>query len=360
MRRPRHHALLVFALSTMAGVYFASQVRLAYPAALRPSWTDALAINLVYYWAWGAAVPVVAALQRRFGFAPGRRLRSAAAHLAAAIALTVAEILLSAIVLTVMGVYEPPFLVQAPMAVQVNFHSSFPTYWLILAVLVALDYAEKYRARDLRAAQLEHNLAQARLDALRLQLNPHFLFNALNSISALMFVDVNRAETMIRKLGELLRASLDRGHGPEITLADELDLLQRYLDIETIRFEDRMSVAFDVDPATRGALVPALVLQPLVENAVRHAVAARATGGRIEVSARRANGLLLLSVADDGPGPGVAPRAEGVGLGNTRERLTAIYGRTDALSMYTVETGGCRVELRLPFRGGGAEAETRA
>jgi two-component system LytT family sensor kinase len=335
--------LLVFVLSTVAGLYFAAQAHLADPSPVRKGWWGALGVNLAYYWGWGATVPVISVISRRFPLGSGRRLWNFGAHLATAAMLTAAEI-----TLTVLLVCPAPTLRIVTTKIGANFYSGFPTYWLILFVLLTLDYHGKYQDRELRAARLERQLAEAGLNALRTQLNPHFLFNALNSVSSLMYADAAAADTMIRKLGELLRLSLDRTRGPEIPLREELDFVQRYLDIERLRFEDRLQVKLDIERAALCALVPAFALQPLVENAVHHAIAPR-KGGHVEISALIDESWLWLAVTDDGPGIREGS-AEGVGLANTRARLEHLYGRADALRFVTLEDGRLRVELVLPFR----------
>jgi two-component system LytT family sensor kinase len=344
MPRRLRSGLIVFAISTIIGLYFATEARLFDPAPVRKDWWGALGVNLAYYWAWGAAVPLVAALSRRFPLvASGRRLLNFGALVATGTVVTVAVI-----TLTVFIVCPAPTLRIVTFRVTANFYSGFLIYWLILFVVLSLDYHRRYQNRELRAARLEQLLSEARLNALRMQLNPHFLFNSLNSVSSLMYVDTAAADTMIRKLGELLRLSLDRTRGPEVRLQQEVEFVERYLDIEHVRFEDRLQVRFEIDPETLHALVPAFVLQPLVENAVHHAVAPR-EGGRVEIAARRDQGWLRLAVTDDGPGL-KAGSTEGVGLANTRSRLEHLYGDSDALRLVSLEDGRLRVEIVVPFR----------
>jgi two-component system, LytTR family, sensor kinase len=310
-------AIVVFALSTAAAFYFAAQEHLAWPVPVRQPWSDALAINLAHYWTWGATVPVVAALARFSPVGSGWRVWSLGIHLIAAVILTLAEIVLVMLVLWSLGIDTRPVTATLVKAkVVANFYSSFPTYWLILFVVLTLDYQGKYRDRELTAERLERQLAEARLDALRAQLNPHFLFNALNSISSLMYVDAAAADTMIRKLGDLLRVSLNRGRGADIRLRDELNFVQGYLEIERLRFEDRLKVSLEIEEAVLDATVPAFTLQPLVENAVHHAIAPR-RGGRVDISAWQDESWLHLAVTDDGPGMPEQLR-EGLGLANTR------------------------------------------
>jgi sensor histidine kinase YesM len=185
-----------------------------------------------------------------------------------------------------------------------------------------------------------------------MQLNPHFLFNTLHAISALVDRDPAGVRRMIARLSELLRSTLEEGAQPERTLERELAFLSRYLEIMQLRFQGKLEVEMDVDPAARAALVPTLILQPLVENAVKHGIANRSGGGRIELRARREGQRVVLSVRDNGPGPGspAGPAPTGVGLRNTEERLRQTYGEPGALSLGGAEGGGAIAEIRIPYR----------
>ena len=206
------------------------------------------------------------------------------------------------------------------------------------------------RERALRAETLAH---EARLAALRYQLNPHFLFNTLNAISTLVVDGRNgEASRVIARLGDLLRATLDRAEGDTVSLTDELELVRRYLDIEQIRLGPRLTVHIDVAPEAWVARVPSLLLQPLVENAIRHGVAVREEGGRVTILASREGATLRLTVADDGPGlphSDTGPRGAGIGLANTRERLAQLYGGAHRLEIGESDAGGLRVSVVLPF-----------
>lgn len=202
-------------------------------------------------------------------------------------------------------------------------------------------------------ARAQEQLAAAQLHSLRLQLQPHFLFNTLNTIIALIGPEPRAAERMVAGLSELLRASLRLADEQEVPLARELDHLRLYVDIQQTRFGDRLDVDLEVDPAVHGALVPSLLLQPLVENAIRHGISPRATGGRISVRARRDADELRLEVEDDGVGvaasDGLLPR-EGVGIGNTRERLRRLHGRQQRFAYESRPGSGFAVTIALPFR----------
>ena len=199
--------------------------------------------------------------------------------------------------------------------------------------------------------QLEARLARAQLQSLRLQLHPHFLFNTLNTVNALIGTDSHAAERVISGLSELLRMSLSSASEQEVSLAKELDLIAHYIEIQQIRFQDRLTVTFRIDPDARHALVPNLVLQPLVENAIRHGIAPRAAPGHVMVTATKREGRLELSVVDDGVGEN--PRADhrdGVGLGNTRARLLSLYGGDHRFEAGSASSGGFAVHIEIPYR----------
>jgi signal transduction histidine kinase len=233
----------------------------------------------------------------------------------------------------------------------------FLAYLDVVVVAHAFYYARELRARELKASQLETRLAEARLDVLRMQIHPHFLFNTLNSIATLMHRDVASAERMLVLLGDLLRDSLARGASQTASLERELEFLDKYIEIESNRFGDRLSVVRDVDPATLSAEVPSLLLQPLVENALRHGLARKPGPGRLTLCAALADGSLEIRVRDDGPGvpDGVVVPETGVGLANTRARLEEMYGRGQSFDTRVPEGGGFEVVVRLPYRPSGVD-----
>jgi two-component system, LytTR family, sensor kinase len=224
------------------------------------------------------------------------------------------------------------------------------TLWMGLVYL--FDRYSESRDREVRVAQLETELTRVRLSALEGQLRPHFLFNVLNTISSVMYEDVAAADTMLARLADLLRRTLRRPEGAEIPLAEEIETLELYLDIMRVRFAERLSVDVQVDDAVRAAAVPALVLQPLVENALRHGDPGPGVPARIAVRARRDDGSLLLEVEDNGPGlSGTQADAvgKGVGLANTTRRLEQLYGKGQALTLSNLTEGGLRVAVALPY-----------
>jgi two-component system, LytTR family, sensor kinase len=226
-------------------------------------------------------------------------------------------------------------------------------YSLIAAGIHALDYYRQYQAQALAASQLEAQLAQTKLHLLKMQLHPHFLFNTLNSISALLHEDIEQADLMIERLGDFLRLTLDNSTAQELTLREELEFLSCYLSIEQIRLQERLAVAIDAEPHTLDALVPSLILQPIVENAIRHGIAPRTGAGRLEVRARYRESVLTLTVRDNGPGlaaAGNGKSGKGMGLAITRARLERLYGTHHRFELVNAAGGGLLVTLEIPFQ----------
>jgi signal transduction histidine kinase len=222
-------------------------------------------------------------------------------------------------------------------------------YFSLLGVEHAIFYFVQARDRETQAARLEAQLADARLGALRMQLQPHFLFNSLNAITVIVRdKDTATATRMLEQLGEMLRRVMRADRPQEVTVAEELDFVRQYLGIEQVRFSDRLRPVFDVAPGVQTAAVPEFLLQPLVENALRHGLAKRIEATLLRIEARREGDELVLAVIDDGPG--LAEAGEGVGLGTTRERLATLYGPRARLELVSLPEGGARVTVRLPYR----------
>lgn len=292
--------------------------------------------------------PLVFILARRFPLVRGTLARRLPLHLTAAIALCAAWALAGCALSYALfrafpyggGVFDW-FLTSLPFGVAV--------YFAVLGVEHAIFYFVEARERETQAARLEAQLAEARLGALRTQLQPHFLLNSLNAITVIVRDrDTTTATRMLEQLGDMLRRVMRPDRPQEVPLRDELEFVRQYLGIESVRFSDRLRPAFAVDDATLGAAVPEFVLQPLVENAVRHGLAQRSGATLLRIEARREGDQLVLSVTDDGPGP--ADAAEGVGLGATRERLATLHGDRARLELVRTAGGGARVTVRLPYR----------
>jgi two-component sensor histidine kinase len=259
-------------------------------------------------------------------------------------------------------VYNPPLSPNDVLPVQrvrrLWFMNEFIVYVAILSAAFARNYFLRYRARreeainlQAQAAQLQAQLADARLAALRTQLNPHFLFNTLHAISALVERDPRGVRRMIARLSELLRTTLEGAEEQEIPLRQEIAFIERYLDIMQIRFQGRLEVDMQIEPDAREALVPNLILQPLVENAVKHGVSKLEGIGRITIVGRREGARIVLQVCDNGPAfQGELPQAgEGVGLRNTRARLSQLYGSDQSISLRAANGGGLIAEVSFPY-----------
>jgi two-component system LytT family sensor kinase len=226
-------------------------------------------------------------------------------------------------------------------------------YFTIVAIESAMRYHRRFEFGRIRNIKLTGQLAGARLHALKLQLHPHFLFNALNSLSELMREDPAAAEKMIRNLEMFLRLTVNHDHLQEVPFEKELEFLKCYLAIENVRYQDRLNVKMEIEPQTMKVIVPNLMLQPIVENAIRHGIAPRSSRGRIEIQAKRDNGMLQLSVRDNGPGISKSKKKEiskrsGLGLSNTRERLIQLYGDNHRFELMNAPEGGLIVILEIP------------
>lgn len=341
---------LVFAFWTLIGLSFAFQFYISSAkAGLEVTWKQAVSYALGDWYVFAIlSVPVVW-LARRFNFDPDKRARSVAFHVLASLLFSFTYMVLRALV----GCWQSTSnFAEAfqPLLVK-TWHFNLLIYWVIVAVSFAFDYYGKFRERELRAAELEKNLMQAKLQALQMQLNPHFLFNSLHSISALMHQNVDAADRMIVRLSDLLRAALQNSDAQEVTLRDELKFLQCYLEIEQIRFGPRLTVTMKISPDTLNARVPNLILQPLFENAIRHGIEPHAKPGVIELHTQRDNGKLTLDVSDNGAGLSNAnPLNEGVGLSNTRARLRTLYGEAHNFELSNRPEGGLRVRVTIPFQ----------
>lgn len=229
-----------------------------------------------------------------------------------------------------------------------SFLYDFFFFAAVLGVVQAIEYARSLREGALRASELQARLSTARLEILRSELQPHFLFNTFHSISTLMHRDVDAADRMLTQLGDLLRLSLQRKSVQEVPLREELAVLEPYLNILRIRFGDRLSIREDVDPSLLDVAVPLFILQPLVENAIQHGIARRAGAGRIEIRACAAGDSVQITVFDDGAGPSHENHREGIGLSNTRMRLEQLYGPGGQLFLKSHPESGTEATLMIP------------
>src|SRR5687767_9635055 len=352
--RPR----VIFGVATALGFFSAFQGY--YYVSTFTDWPASLplllALNLGYWYSWACLTPAILWLSR---WAPLERdtwKRAVAVHIPGVfiattlhVALTVAS---QTLTVSIVGLEQRSWQTEAQSMFFHNFDWEMMTYWAIVGLSHALRYHSEARDRALRESQLETHLVEAQLQALQRQLQPHFLFNTLNTISALMHRNIDAADNMIAKLSDLLRLSLQNVSVQEVTLKQELDFLSKYLEIEQTRFRDRLTVVFDVQPDTLDALVPNLVLQPLVENSIKHGIGPRPTPGQIQIRTRRLGSMLELEVKDNGVGLSAARLTDfnrGIGLANTRSRLQHLYGSSHRFEFRQPPAGGLSVLIAIPL-----------
>lgn len=334
---------LIFSLYT----YFTQQIFGRRAADL----THALQIGMTTWYLTGLLTPFILEFTNRFRIERENLLSRVLVHVGAGIAFSVLHSILLFGFLWMINIdmlHRP-----GKFIMMIVRHGSFDfmVYCAIVSVAHALDFYRKLRERELRASKLQTQLATAQLQALRNQLHPHFLFNTLHAISSLIYEDVRAADTMIRKLSDLLRLNLESSALQKAPLSKELEFLDLYLDIMKTRFQDRLTVSFAIDPETLEAVVPYLILQPLVENALRHGIESKAGPGTVIISARRTDATLELIVEDDGIGlpDGASNIIMGVGLRNTIERLEQLYGDAGSFTIDSRDQGGVRAVIALPF-----------
>jgi signal transduction histidine kinase len=348
-RTPR--LALVAAGWTLAGVILATQAWMSAPSRDESvTWTRSLGIWLAWGYLWALLTPLAIEIDRRFPFARPCRLRAALVHGAAGLALAALNLALFAMVAPGVNAVsvESSWVATFSRLLATAFLMNVPVYWLIIGVAQALRGAREARERERRALQLETQLAEARLLMLRAQLEPHFLFNTLNTIAVLMRDNVDAADRVLVLLSGLLRRALDTSTLAEVQLREEVAFLQAYLALEKIRFADRLSYRFDIEAQLLEVRVPSLILQPLVENAIRHGLAEHADFGQICIAAARRGDWLQLTVSDNGAGLG-ADAPVGVGLSNTRSRLRLLYGCRHSFELSAAPGGGAVARIMIPL-----------
>ena len=345
-RRPISSYALFTGLLSLVSLFTAVHMYVVYMERSPIDWREAVLSGFATWYPWLLLGPGVFWLANRFPLEPGRLGVSLLVHVPASFASGVLHGLLRALV--------GPFVDSKPIPVSrfivFQLLLTVLSYWVLASAYQAIVNYRRYRERELRASQLENRLAQAHLEALRMQLNPHFLFNTLHAISALIRRDPDAADDMVTQLSELLRMTLDNVGKQEVSLREELDFLQRYLDIQQTRFKDRLLVTLDIPPDTLDHRIPNQALQPIVENAIRHGLDGRPAGGRIEIASRLEERQLVVTVRDDGAGikTDMAPAHGGIGLTNTRARLRQLYGAEAGLDLACHPDGGAIATLRIP------------
>ena len=375
LREPRALWLFLIAISAAYAV-FASVVSVSYTAiyglsrwTLRPDTTAIfpflVLMNLVTWVGYAMWVPAIFWLGRRFRFDRHGWWRALLVHGPASLVITSVHL---AFVGTsrwfLQGVRggDPELMTTILDAFFRTVDQTLPVYWAIIGLQHAVDYYRQARAREVRAARLETRLLSSQLQALQQQLHPHFLFNTLHAISTLVHRDPDKADLMIERLSDLLRITLRKVGEQEVELAEELEYLRAYLDIEQVHFGPRLRIEYRIDAAALDVLVPTLILQPMVENAIRHGLEPLVRPGTLTIEAQADGDLLWLRVRDDGVGFAKSfSRQDGVGVANTRSRLDRLYGENASLTMREQVSGGVKIEISMPLRRpapGASTAET--
>lgn len=348
------HRLRTVALSFVG--WSALGVLFALPQRMAPDWTLVLKGSLSDWWSWALIAMLIVAIDRRLPLSDRQIGWRLLCHVPLSVVLTILFAYLSGTIAVVLGVRPLSRVASSEILVR-NLQGmvlwNILVYWLIYGAWLAKQYHERFLSSEVRRERLERLSTEARLHALRLQLDPHFLFNALNTISSQVEADPRLARAMIEHLGDLLRLNLEIHQQQQVPLADELAFLEHYLAIQRIRFGDRLRFEQSIDEEARYAMVPSMTIQPLVENAIRHGISRRSSGGLVRVLAKCRDGELWIRVEDDGVGLPVdwkQRRSEGLGLSVTRQRLDGFYpeGRS-GFEVRPRDGGGVEVELRLPL-----------
>lgn len=356
-RRVRTALLLLAAWSVPAFISAGQSYILRTDEPLRVSFARNLIIQLPLWWFWALVTPLIVLLLERWPLERGRLRSSLPIHAISMLGTAVLHTVVIAVYTK--ALYPPPTgEASSPLRewilgyLRSRLQFELLTYLLVLAMVLGFRWLRQARERELAATRLQAQLSQAELLALKMQLHPHFLFNTLHAIGVLVRENPAAAERTIALLGDLLRATLTHAGVQEVPLEEELGFLRTYLEIEQLRFQDRLTVRFEVEAGHDRALVPNFILQPLVENAVRHGIEPREEAGSIVVRVRRREADIELAVLDDGQGlaPGTGREGNGIGLSTTRSRLAMLYGGAAALTLTPRPEGGLACVVRLPFK----------
>jgi two-component system, LytTR family, sensor kinase len=354
---------LYFLLWTVLGLFYFSQGLTQKLFSHDPTpWWHYLVAWLLGVYIWAIFTPAILLLGRLFPIDHRPRLQAIALHLLFGAGVSAFELSLESALYARLSLFPgvmKDFRGAFAQLLLTGFHGGVLQYWMVLGVQWGVLYYRRYQDRsreilkfELRSSELQSQLVRAQLSALKMQLHPHFLFNALNAIVVLVRQQKSQdAERMLGHLSDLLRGVLVDVDVQEVPLRREMEYLQLYLAIEQVRFADRLRVEISADPATQEASVPQLILQPIVENAIRHGIGRSSSAGRIAIKALKINDTLELQVADDGPGfsPSDSSKEQGVGLANTRARLQQLYGDDAKLTIEDCGRGGVIVTMSIPF-----------
>jgi two-component system LytT family sensor kinase len=366
-RRHLIRLALIWGIWTFIGVVFTLQSYFTSYRSEQPmTLGDSAYLQFTWSYLWALATPLVLWAATKIPIERNNWVRASLLHVPISLGLSM---ILTAIGHVFVWLYwgrtmgRPFSFERMTRFVVANFSEGIGIYMLIALSSYAFDYYRRYRESQLRTFQLEAQLSHAQLQALKMQLHPHFLFNTLHSISALLNKDPESARKMITRLGDFLRLTLENSGSQEVTLEQEMTFLSCYLEIERIRFQDRLVTRLDVSEQTLDAKVPNLILQPIVENAIRHGIAPRSSPGLIEIEAERRNSTLRIQVRDNGPGlPGHRTSenmfTKGLGLANTEKRLEQLYGAAHLFDLSDHPEGGLVVTLEIPFHKDGSAGTT--
>jgi two-component system LytT family sensor kinase len=354
----KHLGQWLIALGLWLLIVLLYSTRTTPPPNFKGSWPDMLKFTAGDWFIWVLFAPAIIHLDRRLPVARGALLQRLLYHIPLCLLVTSFATYGRWVIMFMLGFSG--LIGSSPLPFDVLreswngfFHFYFLIYWAIVGVFVAFDHNNLLKEREIKTAELERLLSEAHLETLRNQMHPHFLFNALNTISAHVENNPRAARRMLEQLGELLRFSLDYAEDQEIPLSEEMIFIDRYLALQKARFEERLEVTVSVVPETLAAMVPTFILEHLVENAIRHGIAPRSQKGVMEIQTKKEKDRLHLSVRDNGPG--LPPnwnveKSAGIGISNMRERLRCLYGEENfTFNITNAEGGGVLAELLLPF-----------
>ncbi len=321
-------------------------------------WKDIFFLQAVIY-IWATLSPLIVFFAKRFRFEQRNWWRVLPTHVAAAVVFLLLHRALYSIFIVIVDssrvAEKGGFLAFALWLNIRNWVVDLPMYCFLLSSIYVVDFYRHFQAEQLKSSELKAALANSQLNALKMQIHPHFLFNTLNSISALMHKDVQAADKMVARLGDFLRMTLENSGDGEVSLKQEIDFVGRYLEIESVRFQDRLVVEMNIDPETLAARVPNLILQPIVENAIKHGISQQESVGSLIISSERHGDRLQIRVEDSGPGlqpsngNGKGSKSTGIGLANTRARLAHLYEENYSFEIKNAVPHGLIVTLEIPF-----------
>ena len=346
----------VFGAATLLGLFSTLQayrlMALSRPDPSKIEISSLLVLNFAYWFIPAAVSPLIFRLVSRYRI-DEQRVTAIAVHACAALTFTAVHAVgMIAVRAALWGEPTVGWLLALQRMHLTNLDWLLMTYTSVVGFTYAMGYYREVQARAVNEAHLETRLMEARLKTLQAELHPHFLFNTLHAISTLVHTNPDSADRMISRLSDLLRLTFDRSGAPRVPLQEELEFLQKYLEIEQTRFQDRLTVRYDIDPATLDAEVPRLILQPIVENAIKHGVSPRSGPGLVQITSRVEGDQLWLEVRDNGVGLSGSARTQfrsGVGLANTRDRLECLYGSAQKLE-FSEGDGGLTVRIVLPLK----------